>query len=49
MTVLAGRRESFSAAHQVRDPARAFRERLRPELRKRYTAAGLGLSDDRYY
>jgi hypothetical protein len=41
MTVLAGRRESFSAAHQVRDPARAFRERLRPELRKRYTAADL--------
>ena len=130
MTVLAGRRESFNAAHQLRDPAlsdeqnrrlfgkcanlhghnyvlemvvaddidqatgylldlkllsdiitrqvirdvdhrnlntdvpwlksrvpstenlaRAFRERLRPgpELRRRYTAADLGLPDDQHY
>ena len=29
--------------------ARAFRERLRPELRRRYTAADLGLPDDQHY
>ena len=29
--------------------ARPFRERLRPELRRRYTAADLGLPDDQHY
>ena len=35
----------------VEDLARAFRERLRPgpELRRRYTAADLGLPDDQHY